>query len=228
MTKQWSGTKDDSTHHGDSESDVTSQSSEPNFDVDISSPDEHVSSPDIPDIYTGLDSLTDADKDGSTMTHTQESSDEEHWDESDEDYEEDQHTDHNPLLSRLQPSTEFQEHFSSMYPLASVSDVQNKGAQTISTTHWVQMTSLDLTVVKWCIDLAYFKLPTNSHRYILSSDKQHYLKQMYTHLYPQLRESDFSIPLSIRKYSSVTGPLFRYDSNGKGSNVLANWADQAH
>ena len=32
-------------------------------------------------------------------------------------------------LFRLQPSTEFQEHFSSMYPLASVSDVQNKGAQ---------------------------------------------------------------------------------------------------
>lgn len=42
-------------------------------------------------------------------------------------------------LFRLQPSTEFQEHFSNMYPLASVSDVQNKGAQTISTTHWVQL-----------------------------------------------------------------------------------------
>ena len=50
---------------------------------------------------------------------------------------------------------------------------------------------------------------------------------MYIHLYPQLSESDFSIPLSIRKYSSVTAPLFRYDSNGKGSNVLANWTDQA-
>ena len=49
---------------------------------------------------------------------------------------------------------------------------------------------------------------------------------MYTHIYPQLCESDFSIPSSIRKYSNVTGPLFRYDSSGKGSNMLANWADQ--
>ncbi len=130
-------------------------------------------------------------------------------------------------LFRLQPSTEFQEQFSSMYPLSGVSDVQNKDAQTISTTHWAQMTSSDLTLVKWTIDFTYFKLPTNSHRYILSSDEQRYLKQMYTHLYPQLSESDLSIPSSIRKYSSVTGPLFRYDSNGKGSNVLASWADQA-
>ena len=66
------------------------------MDIDVSSPDEYISSPDIQDIYTGLDSLTGADKDGETMTHTQESSDEEHWDESDEDYEVDQHADHNP------------------------------------------------------------------------------------------------------------------------------------
>ena len=46
-------------------------------------------------------------------------------------------------------------------------------------------------------------------------------------MYTQLCESDLSIPSSICKYSSVTGPLFRYDSNGKGSNVLASWADQA-
>ena len=32
-------------------------------------------------------------------------------------------------LFRLQPSTELQDHFSSMYPLASVSHLQNKGAQ---------------------------------------------------------------------------------------------------
>ena len=69
VTKQWSSTKDNSTHNDDSKSDVTSQSSEPNSDIDVSSPDEHISSPDIQDIYTGLDSLTGADKDGDTMTH---------------------------------------------------------------------------------------------------------------------------------------------------------------
>ena len=114
-----------------------------------------------------------------------------------------------------------------MYPLSGASDVQNIGAQIISTTYWAQITSSDLTLVKWAIDLAYFKLPTNSCRYILSNDEQRYLKQMYTHLYPQLCESDLSIPLSICKHSSVTGPPFRYNSSGKGSNVLANWANQA-
>ena len=69
MTKQWSSTKDNLTHNDDSESDVTSQSSEPNWDIDISSPDKHISSPDIQDAYRGLDSLTGADKDGDTMTH---------------------------------------------------------------------------------------------------------------------------------------------------------------
>ena len=131
-------------------------------------------------------------------------------------------------LYRIQPSAEFQQQFSGVYPLLNVSDVQSSCSQTISTTHWAQMTSTDLTIVEWSIDLTYFKLTTNSRRYILSSDEQRYLKQMYTRLYPQLRESDFSIPSSIRKYSTVTGPLFRYDSSGKGSSVLANWADQAH
>ena len=96
VAKQWSNTKDDSTHHRDSESDVTSQSSEPNSDIEVSSPDEHISSPDISDINTGLDNLADMDRDDATLTHAQESSDEEHWDESDDDYEEDQHNDHNP------------------------------------------------------------------------------------------------------------------------------------
>ena len=131
-------------------------------------------------------------------------------------------------LYRIQPSAEFQQQFSGVYPLLNVSDVQSSCSQTISTTHWAQITSTDLTIVEWSIDLTYFKLTTNSRWYILSSDEQRYLKQMYTRLYPQLRESDFSIPSSIRKYSTVTGPLFRYDSSGKGSSVLANWADQAH
>ena len=104
-------------------------------------------------------------------------------------------------LYHIQPSAEFHEPFSRVYPL---SDVQSSGSQTISTMHWAQMTSSDLTVVKWSIDLTYFKLPTNSRRYILSSDEQRYLNQMYTHC---------SIPSSIRKYSNVTGPLFRYDSS---------------
>ena len=36
VTKQWSSTKDNSTHNDDSESDVSSQSSEPNLDIDVS------------------------------------------------------------------------------------------------------------------------------------------------------------------------------------------------
>ena len=62
----------------------------------------------------------------------------------------------------IQPSTEFQEPFCSMYPLSNVSDVQSSGSQTISVTHWAQITSSDLTIVKWSVDLTYFKLPTNS------------------------------------------------------------------
>ena len=62
-------------------------------------------------------------------------------------------------LYHIQPSAEFHEPFSRVYPL---SDVQSSGSQTISTMHWVQMTSSDLTVVKWSIDLTYFKLPTKS------------------------------------------------------------------
>ena len=65
-------------------------------------------------------------------------------------------------LFHIQPSTEFHEQFCSMYPLSNVSDVQTSGSQTISVTHWAQITSSDLTIVKWCIDLTYFKLPTNS------------------------------------------------------------------
>lgn len=81
--------------------------------------------------------------------------------------------------------------------------------------------------MKWSIDLEYFKLPTNSRRYILNNDEQLYLQQMYVHLYPHLHGSDLSIPSSIRKYYTVIGPLFRYNSSGEGSNVLANWAEQA-
>ena len=47
-------------------------------------------------MYTDLDGLTGMDRDENILTHAQESSDEEHWDESDEDYEEDQHNDNNP------------------------------------------------------------------------------------------------------------------------------------
>ena len=62
VAKQWNNTKDD-THHDGSESDVTTQSSEPNSDIEISSPDEYISSPDISDMYAGLDGLTDMDRD---------------------------------------------------------------------------------------------------------------------------------------------------------------------
>ena len=101
VAKTWN---DDSTNHSDSESDVSSQCSEPNSDVDISSldeqissPDEQISSPEILDMHIDHATLVDTDRDENTVqTHAQDSSDEEHWDESDEDYEEDQHTDHNP------------------------------------------------------------------------------------------------------------------------------------
>ena len=130
-------------------------------------------------------------------------------------------------LCFLQPSVEFEEKFSTMNPLSHTTDVQTNVAETVSTTHWTQISVSDLTLVKWSVDMEYFKVPRNSRRHILTNDEQCYLQQMYIHLYPQLRESDFTIPSSIRKYSTVTGPLFRYDSRGKGSNVLANWAEQA-
>ena len=65
-------------------------------------------------------------------------------------------------LYHIQPSAEFHEPFSRVYPL-SESDFQSSGPKTLSITHWAQITSSDLTTVKWFIDLTYFKLPTNSH-----------------------------------------------------------------
>ena len=55
-----------------------------------------MSSPETSDVYTGQDSLADVDREENVLTHTQDSSDEEHWDESDEDYEEGQHSNDNP------------------------------------------------------------------------------------------------------------------------------------
>lgn len=43
-------------------------------------------------------------------------------------------------LFSLQPSGEFQETFSTIYPLSHESDVQSSGAETVSTTHWTQIT----------------------------------------------------------------------------------------
>ena len=67
IAKHWSNTKDDSTVRGDSDSDITTQSSEPNSDMEVSSLDEHVSSPDISDMYTGHETLADIDRDRSHM-----------------------------------------------------------------------------------------------------------------------------------------------------------------
>ena len=84
-----------SVNPSDSESDVFSQSSEPDSDREISSsPNEYISSPETSDVYTGQDNLADVDRDENVLIYTQDSSDE-HWDESDEDYE-GQHNNNNP------------------------------------------------------------------------------------------------------------------------------------
>ena len=55
-------------------------------------------------------------------------------------------------LYHMQPSAEFHELFSRMYPL---SDVQSSDSQTISNILSEQMTSSDLAVVKLSIDLIF-------------------------------------------------------------------------
>ena len=94
--KTWKSTRENTTNHSDTESDVSSQLSEPNSNVEVSSLDEQtcISSPEMSDMHTGDESFADIDRDESMLT--QDGSDEEHWDESDEDYEEGQHDSDNP------------------------------------------------------------------------------------------------------------------------------------
>ena len=84
VPKTWKHIDDQS----DSESNVSSQCSEPNSDVgrdissldeQISSPDEQISSPEILDMHIDHATLVDTDRDENTVqTHAQDSSDEEH------------------------------------------------------------------------------------------------------------------------------------------------------
>ena len=84
------------------------------------------------------------------------------------------------------------------------------------------MTTSDLNLVEWSADLNYFRLPTNSTRYILTADEQRYLTRvMY------LEETITEINVTVRKYSHISGPVFSFGSKGKSSErscyVLANW-----
>ena len=70
VAKKWKSMEDNSTSHSDSESDVFSQSSEPNSDIEISSPEEQISSPEILDMQIDHKTLTDTDRDENTDTYT--------------------------------------------------------------------------------------------------------------------------------------------------------------
>ena len=91
------------------------------------------------------------------------------------------------------------------------------------------MTTSELNSVEWSADLNYFRLPTNSTRYILTADEQHYVTRVYSLMYPE--ETITEINVTVRKYSHVSGPVFSFGSKGKSSErnsyVLANWAQQS-
>ena len=91
------------------------------------------------------------------------------------------------------------------------------------------MTTSELNSVEWSADLNYFRLPTNSTRYILNADEQRYLSRVYSLMYPE--ETITEINVTVRKYSHVSGPVFSFGLKGKSSErnsyVLANWAQQS-
>ncbi len=48
------------------------------------------------------------------------------------------------------------------------------------------MTKVNITSIDWTVDLTYFRLLTTSRQCVLTPDEQHYLKQTYRTLYPDL------------------------------------------
>ena len=131
-------------------------------------------------------------------------------------------------MMHIQLPTEFQSDFSSI-SIQEVVEKEGEDLKKVSTTHFKQMMVSELDSVEWSIDLNYFKLPTNSSRHILTADEQHYLKGVYSLMYPN--EIISAINVTVRKYTHVGGPIFNYGSNGKASQrnsyVLANWAHQS-
>ena len=90
------------------------------------------------------------------------------------------------------------------------------------------MTTSELSSVEWSVDLNYFRLPTNSTRYILTAG-QRYLTRVHSLMYPE--ETITAINITVRKYSHVGGPVFSFGSQGissqRNSYILANWAQQS-
>ena len=134
-------------------------------------------------------------------------------------------------LMHMQLPTEFHPEFSILSCISTqeAAEGENESIKKVSSIHLNQMTTSDLSSVQWSVDLKYFKLPTNSTRYILTADEQHYLTRVYSLMYPQ--ETVTAINITVRKYSHVSGPVFSFGSKGKSSHrnsyVLANWALQS-
>ena len=134
-------------------------------------------------------------------------------------------------LMHLQLPTEFHSDFSILSCISTqeAAEGESESIKKVSSIHLKRMTTSELNSVEWSADLNYFRLPTNSTRYILTADEQRYLTRVYSLMYPE--ETITAINITVRKYSHVSGPVFSFGSKGKSSQrnsyVLANWAQQS-
>lgn len=85
-------------------------------------------------------------------------------------------------MNHIQLPTEFQSDFSPI-SIQEAIEKECEDIKKVSTIHFKQMIS-ELDSVEWSIDFNYFKIPTNSSRCILTADEQHYLKGVYSLMYP--------------------------------------------
>ena len=83
-------------------------------------------------------------------------------------------------LMHMQLPTEFHPEFSILSCISTqeAAEGENESIKKVSSIHLNQMTTSDLSSVQWSVDLKYFKLPTNSTRYILTADEQYYLTRL--------------------------------------------------
>ena len=83
-------------------------------------------------------------------------------------------------LMHLQLPTEFHSEFSVLSCISTQETAEDEGdsIKKVSSIHLKQMTTSELNSVEWSADLNYFRLPTNSTRYILTADEQRYLTRV--------------------------------------------------